>query len=95
MQAWFFVVATPRHNGLVVRPLLTQRPVMSQDNYMPGYPSPDDYEEGNCPHCDGTGIIKHDCGEDTCCCAYQYDDECLHCDGTGSVDYEASEDDYL
>lgn len=55
---------------------------MSQDNYMPGYPSPDDFGEGNCPDCEGTGA---DAEDDT--------KPCVRCDGTGDIGYEPFEDD--
>lgn len=39
-----------------------------------------------CPHCDGDGVSGHDCGEDTCCCAYPEDNKtCYMCHGTGWV----------
>jgi DnaJ-class molecular chaperone len=42
-------------------------------------------DEKACPDCGGFGFIPHDCGEDTCCCADDSDDECPRCDGTGEL----------
>ena len=37
-----------------------------------------------CWDCGGTGLNGHDCGEDTCCCAYPEENmPCQICDGQG------------
>lgn len=42
-----------------------------------------DYVE--CENCGGEGLTSHDCGEDTCCCAYPEDNvECDYCNGAGN-----------
>lgn len=37
--------------------------------------------EVDCSACAGKGYFEHDCGEDTCCCADDSDEDCLFCDG--------------
>lgn len=43
-----------------------------------------DVESEECERCDAEGVMGHDCGEDTCCCADPEDNvTCDMCDGAG------------
>lgn len=47
---------------------------------------PEDFDSPwvDCDACGGFGVIGHDCGEDTCCCANPFDNiPCAQCDGRG------------
>jgi hypothetical protein len=46
----------------------------------------DDLSVVTCPDCGGCGFFPHDCGEDTCCCADDSDEECDRCGGTGEIE---------
>jgi hypothetical protein len=47
---------------------------------------PEPVEDVQCPDCGGAGFFPHDCGEDTCCCKDDSDDECDRCGGTGVIE---------
>ena len=36
-----------------------------------------------CERCDGEGMLRHDCGDDTCCCEFPEDEICGECGGNG------------
>lgn len=44
-----------------------------------------DADHEDCERCGATGVVDHDCGEDTCCCADPVDNvPCDECGGAGA-----------